>query len=150
MSNKEFDFSRMVCFLLDSTSNAMIREYRPQLAEYQLTYPQFLVMMTLWNKDNILIKEISKETSFDSGTLTPILKRLESKHYIQRIQSPKDERAKLIKLTSLGKELKDKTAHIFHNMECKLEITQEEQEQIVKVCNKILFKLSNSKDNKTT
>ena len=62
-------------FLLNSTSNAMIREYRPSLDEFQLTYPLYLVMMTLWNEDNILIKDISKETYFDSGTLTPILKK---------------------------------------------------------------------------
>ena len=142
MSNKEFDFSKMVCFLLDSTSNAMIREYRPKLAKYQLTYPQFLVMMTLWNKDNILIKEISTETFFDAGTLTPILKRLEDKNYIKRVKSLKDERAKLIQLMEAGIELKDKTAHIFHDMECKLELAKEEQEEIIKVCNKILFKLS--------
>jgi hypothetical protein len=51
MQNKEFDFSKMVCFLLNSTSNAMIREYRPYLDEFQLTYPQYLVMMTLWNEE---------------------------------------------------------------------------------------------------
>ena len=64
--------------------------------------------MTLWNEDNILIKDISKETYFDSGTLTPILKRLEEKSYIQRVPSLEDERGKLIKLTQNGKELKKK------------------------------------------
>lgn len=142
MENKEFDFSKMVCFLLNSTSNAMIREYRPHLDEFQLTYPQYLVMMTLWNNDNILIKDISKETYFDSGTLTPILKRLEEKGYIQRIQSNKDERGKLIILTKNGKELKEKTSHIFENMECKIQLSKEEQEEIRKICNKILTKLS--------
>lgn len=142
MQNKEFDFSKMVCFLLNSTSNAMIREYRPHLDEFQLTYPQYLVMMTLWNNDNILIKDISKETYFDSGTLTPILKRLEEKGYIQRIQSNKDERGKLIILTKNGKELKEKTSHIFENMECKIQLSKEEQEEIRKICNKILTKLS--------
>jgi len=142
MENKEFDFSKMVCFLLNSTSNAMIREYRPHLDEFQLTYPQYLVMMTLWNNDNILIKDISKETYFDSGTLTPILKRLEEKGYIQRIQSNKDERGKLIILTQNGKELKEKTSHIFENMECKIQLSKEEQEEISKICNKILTKLS--------
>ncbi|WP_323666010.1 MarR family winged helix-turn-helix transcriptional regulator [Aliarcobacter butzleri] len=72
MKNKEFDFLKMICFLLNSTSNAMIREYRPHLEEFQLTYAQYLVMMTLWNNDSILIKDISKETFFDSATLTPI------------------------------------------------------------------------------
>lgn len=141
MEKKEFDFSKMICFLLDSTSNAMIRDYRPQLQEYDLTYPQYLVMMCLWNEDNILIKEISKTTYFDSGTLTPILKRLESKNYIKRVSSKDDERAKLIQLTKEGKELKKKTSHIFENMECKIELTNEEQEQIVNICNKILTKL---------
>ncbi len=141
MQNKEFDFSKMVCFLLNSTSNAMIREYRPYLDEFQLTYPQYLVMMTLWNEDNILIKDISKETYFDSGTLTPILKRLEEKSYIQRVPSLEDERGKLIKLTQNGKELKEKTSQIFKNMECKIELSKEEQEEISRICNKILFKL---------
>jgi DNA-binding MarR family transcriptional regulator len=142
MQNKEFDFSKMVCFLLNSTSNAMIREYRPYLDEFQLTYPQYLVMMTLWNEDNILIKDISKETYFDSGTLTPILKRLEEKSYIQRVPSLEDERGKLIKLTQNGKELKEKTSHIFKNMECKIELSKEEQEEISRICNKILTKLA--------
>lgn len=141
MQNKEFDFSKMVCFLLNSTSNAMIREYRPYLDEFQLTYPQYLVMMTLWNKDNILIKDISRETYFDSGTLTPILKRLEEKSYIQRVPSLEDERGKLIKLTQNGKELKEKTSHIFKSMECKIELSKEEQEEIGRICNKILTKL---------
>ena len=142
MQNKEFDFSKMVCFLLNSTSNAMIREYRPSLDEFQLTYPQYLVMMTLWNEDNILIKDISKETYFDSGTLTPILKRLEEKSYIQRVPSLEDERGKLIKLTQNGKELKEKTSHIFKNMECKIELSKEEQKEISRICNKILTKLA--------
>ncbi|MCH9813982.1 MAG: MarR family transcriptional regulator [Epsilonproteobacteria bacterium] len=141
MAKKEFDFSTMVCFLLNSTSNAMIRDYRPQLIEFDLTYPQYLVMMTLWNEDAILIKEISKETFFDSGTLTPILKRLESKNYIKRVASQEDERAKLIQLTEEGINLKEKTAHIFKDMECKIALSEEEQAQIVKICNKILVKL---------
>ena len=137
----EFDFSRMVCFLLDSTSNAMIRGYRPELTKFDLTYPQFLVMMTLWNDDNILIKDISKSTYFDSGTLTPILKRLESKSYIKRVSSKTDERAKLIVLTDEGRLLKEQTSYIFKNMECTIELTKNEEEEIVKVCNKILKKL---------
>ncbi|RBQ29570.1 MarR family winged helix-turn-helix transcriptional regulator [Aliarcobacter vitoriensis] len=143
MEKKEFDFSKMVCFLLNSTSNAMIRDYRPHLEEFNLTYPQYLVMMTLWNNDNILIKDISKETFFDSATLTPILKRLEEKSYIIRTQSLSDERGKIIKLTKEGKNLKYKTAHIFKNMECKIQLSNEEQEDIIKICNKILSKLNN-------
>lgn len=138
---KEFNFSKMVCFLLNSTSNAMIRDYRPKLESYDLTYPQYLVMMTLWNKNSCLIKDISKETLFDSGTLTPILKRLELKGFIKRTISENDERAKTIELTPQGKELKDKTKHILKDMECKIELTEEEQKEVINICNKILMKL---------
>lgn len=139
---KEFDLSKMVCFLLNSTANAMIREYRYDLDEFDLTYPQFLVMMTLWNGDNILIKQISQSTLFDQATLTLILKKLEEKSYIKRVASKDDERAKLIKLTKIGRDLKNKTSHILKNMECKIELNKEEQEQILTICNKILSKLN--------
>jgi len=145
MNNKEFDFSTMICFLLNATSNTMIREYRPQLEKYKLTYPQYLVMMTLWNDDNILIKEISKQTFFDSGTLTPILKRLEEKKYIERVASKEDERSKFIKLTSQGIELKNKTKDIFRDMECILELTTQEQKEISRICNKMMVKLAENK-----
>lgn len=92
-------------------------------------------MMTLWNNDNILIKEISKSTSFDSGTLTPILKLLEKKSYIKRVSSITDERAKLIVLTDKGKLLKEQMLY-------KIELTEEEQKQISSICNQILDKLT--------
>ena len=135
----------MICFLLNATSNTMIREYRPQLEKYKLTYPQYLVMMTLWNDDNILIKEISKQTFFDSGTLTPILKRLEEKKYIERVASKEDERSKFIKLTLEGIELKNKTKDIFRDMECVLELTTQEQKEISRICNKMMVKLAENK-----
>ncbi len=115
----------------------MIREYRPQLKEFDLTYPQFLVMMSLWNEDTVFIKALSEETCFDSGTLTPVLKRLEGKGYIQRDKSVEDERARVIKLTEQGKALKQKTSHIFSNMQCKVMLTEQEQLAINTICKKI-------------
>ncbi len=141
MAVTEFNFSEMVCFSLYSTSNAMIREYRPELEKFDLTYPQFLVMMSLWNQDFVYIKELSEQTYLDAATLTQILKRLENKGFIQRTKSEKDERAKVIVLTDKGKLLKKKTSHIFNNMECRLELTQDEQKEITTLCNKILTRL---------
>ena len=106
----------------------MIREYRPQLDKFDLTYPQFLVMMSLWNKDGVFIKELSEQIFLDAGTLTPLLKRLEKKGFIQRINSSLDERAKIIKLTKSGVSLKSKTSQIFKNMECRIKLTKDEQE----------------------
>ncbi len=140
-----YDFSEMVCFSLYSTSNAMIREYRPQLDEFDLTYPQFLVMMSLWNKDRVLIKELTEQVLLDAATLTPILKRLETKGFIQRIKSSLDERAKVIKLTKAGSSLRDKTSHIFKNMECRIQLTKTEQKEITAICNKILSRLRGEK-----
>ena len=141
MTTNEFNFSEMVCFSLYSTANSMIREYRPELEKFDLTYPQFLVMMSLWNQDVVYIKELSEQTYLDAGTLTQILKRLENKGFIQRTKSKKDERAKVIILTEEGKLLKDKTSHIFNDMECRLKLTKEEQKEITILCNKILTRL---------
>ena len=120
----------------------MVREYRPHLNEFDLTYPQFLVMMSLWNKDGVFIKELSEQVLLDAATLTPLLKRLEKKGFIKRIKSPLDERAKEIKLTKSGLSLKNKTSHIFKNMECKIKLTKTEQNHITTICNQILSRLS--------
>lgn len=145
MTSNEFNFSEMVCFSLYSTSNSMIREYRPELEKFNLTYPQFLVMMSLWNQDFVYIKELSEQTYLDAGTLTQILKRLENKGFIERTKSEKDERAKVIVLTKDGKLLRNKTSHIFSDMECRLKLTKKEQEEITTLCNKILTRLREPK-----
>jgi len=119
----------------------MIREYRPELEKFDLTYPQFLVMMSLWNRDAVFIKELSEQTYLDAATLTQILKRLENKGFIQRTKSDKDERAKVIVLTKEGKSLRNKTSHIFNNMQCRLQLTKSEQKEITELCNKILTRL---------
>ncbi len=142
MATQLYDFSAMVCFALYSTSNAMIREYRPQLDEFDLTYPQFLVMMSLWNKNGVFIKELSEQVLLDAATLTPILKRLEKKGFIKRVKSTLDERAKEIRLTKAGFSLQDKTSPIFKNMECRTKLTQTEQKQITTICNQILSRIS--------
>ncbi len=142
MTTQSFNFAEMVCFSLYSTSNAMVREYRPQLDEFNLTYPQFLVMMSLWNKDSVSIKELTEQILLDAATLTAILKRLENKRYIQVKLSNLDKRAKIIKLTKLGKSLRDKTSHIFENMECKIKLSSSEQKQLISVCNNILSHLT--------
>lgn len=70
-----------VCFAMYSATNAMIRQYRPLLQAYDLTYPQFIVLLALYEKDNVSISEIGQKTLFDSGTLTPIIKKLEEKAF---------------------------------------------------------------------
>lgn len=131
----------MVCFSLYSTSNAMIREYRPELTKLGLTYPQFLVMMSLWNKDNVYIKELTAQTLFDASTLTALLKKLNAKGFIEWKQSTRDKRAKIITLTKVGISLQDKTSHIFKNMECRVNLSEEEQRHLISTCQNILSRL---------
>ena len=103
MSNK---LSDNVCFTLYSATNALIRAFRPILEAYDLTYPQYIVMHSLWYNNQVSLKALSHDTHLDSGTLTPIVKRLETKGLLTRQVSSEDERKKVISLTEQGMQLK--------------------------------------------
>ncbi|GGC77203.1 MarR family winged helix-turn-helix transcriptional regulator [Undibacterium terreum] len=94
------------CFALYSASLALTKTYKPLLEKIGLTYPQYLVMLVLWKQDNILVKDIGEALFLDSGTLTPLLKRLESAGIIVRTRDQQDERQVRITLTPQGKNLK--------------------------------------------
>lgn len=99
---------RQLCFALYSASLAMTKAYKPLLDPLGLTYPQYLVMLVLWERDGVPVKDIGERLYLDSGTLTPLLKRLEQAGLIKRTRSSEDERQVLIDLTSQGQALKDK------------------------------------------
>ena len=103
MSN---NLSDNVCFTLYSATNALIRAFRPILEAYDLTYPQYIVMHSLWYNNQVSLKALSHDTHLDSGTLTPIVKRLEAKGLLTRQVSNEDERKKVISLTEQGMQLK--------------------------------------------
>ena len=87
-----------VCFAMYSATNAMVRQYRPRLQVYDLTYPQFIVLLALYEQDNVTLTEIGQKTFFDSGTLTPIIKKLEEKQFLKRVAVKEDERMKKVVL----------------------------------------------------
>ena len=97
-----------LCFAVYSTAHAFNRVYKPLLDRLGLTYPQYLVMLALWERDGVPIKDIGERLFLDSGTLTPLLKRLEAAHLIKRSRSREDERQVLIALTSQGHALREK------------------------------------------
>ena len=101
-----------LCFALYSTSLAMTRVYKPLLDALGLTYPQYLAMLVLWEKDGLMVSELGERLYLDSGTLTPLLKRLESSGLISRIRDVEDERRVHITLTAAGRRLKATAAHI--------------------------------------
>ena len=101
-----------LCFALYSTSLAMTKLYKPLLDELGLTYPQYLAMLVLWEKDGLMVSELGERLYLDSGTLTPLLKRLEVSGLISRIRAVEDERRVHITLTAAGRKLKNRAAKI--------------------------------------
>jgi len=100
--------SNQLCFAVYSTAHAFNRFYKPLLERLGLTYPQYLVMMVLWEEDGMAVKEIGERLFLDSGTLTPLLKRMEAAGLIRRTRSTQDERQVIVALTPQGEALKDK------------------------------------------
>ena len=101
-----------LCFALYSTSLAMTRLYKPLLDELGLTYPQYLAMLVLWEKDGLMVSELGERLYLDSGTLTPLLKRLEISGLVARLRDVADERRVHITLTPAGRKLKTQAAKI--------------------------------------
>src|SRR6202023_2133058 len=97
-----------LCFAIYSTAHAFNRVYKPLLDRLGLTYPQYLVMLVLWERDGVPVKDIGERLFLDSGTLTPLLKRMEAAHLLKRTRSAEDERQVLISLTSQGQALREK------------------------------------------
>ncbi len=100
------ELDRQLCFALYSASLAMTKLYKPLLAPLGLTYPQYLVMLVLWEADGITVSALGERLALDSGTLTPLLKRLEASDWVQRLRDTADERRVLLRLTPAGRKLK--------------------------------------------
>ncbi|MGQ2997244.1 MarR family winged helix-turn-helix transcriptional regulator [Variovorax sp.] len=101
-----------LCFAMYSASLAMTRLYKPLLDKLGLTYPQYLVMLALWEKDGPMVSELGERVSLDSGTLTPLLKRLEANGFVARVRDVADERRVHITLTAAGRRLKSRAGHV--------------------------------------
>jgi len=106
-----------LCFLLYACARATTRYYRPYLEEMGLTYTQYLAMLVLWDEKQINLKTLGERLYLDSGTLTPVLKRLEEKGYITRERDTADERNLILHVTDAGIALKDEVYEIYQRME---------------------------------
>ncbi|NII11914.1 MarR family transcriptional regulator [Oleiagrimonas sp. C23AA] len=107
-----------LCFALYSASLAMNKVYRPLLKPLDLTYPQYLVMMVLWEHGSLTVSEIGQRLFLDSATLTPLLKRLEASGRVRRQRSQEDERQVQVSLTDAGRALEAKAAEVQHGVFC--------------------------------
>ncbi|HSV53648.1 MAG TPA: MarR family transcriptional regulator [Burkholderiaceae bacterium] len=111
-SDQALMLDNQLCFALYSTSLAMTKLYKPLLEQLNLTYPQYLVMLVLWERDGLMVSELGERLYLDSGTLTPLLKRMEAGGLVARMRAVEDERRVHIMLTAAGRKLKAKAAEI--------------------------------------
>jgi DNA-binding MarR family transcriptional regulator len=107
-----------LCFALYAAGNAMTRTYAPLLRPYDLTYVQYLTLLVLYESDDVPVGEIGRRLSLDSGTLTPVLKRLESRGYVKRRRSAVDEREVRVRLTPAGRTLETDLRRVQHDFFC--------------------------------
>ncbi|WP_047865272.1 MarR family winged helix-turn-helix transcriptional regulator [Rubrobacter aplysinae] len=121
----------MLCFELHAASRAMTAVYRPLLGELGLTYPQYLVMVLLWDSSPRLVNELGRELELDSGTLSPLLKRLEGSGLVLRRRREEDERELEVTLTRSGRELKERARHIPAAIEQAADLAPGEMEKLV-------------------
>jgi MarR family transcriptional regulator, organic hydroperoxide resistance regulator len=126
-----------LCFALYSTSLAMSKVYRKLLPKLGLTYSQYLVMMVLWEQDELTVSDIGERLFLDSATLTPLLKRMEAAELITRVRAANDERQVIITLTKGGSALRNKAAdlqnEVFCATECNLDEVIAMKEQLVEL-----------------
>jgi DNA-binding MarR family transcriptional regulator len=111
-AHQALQLDNQLCFALYSASLAMTKLYKPLLAELGVTYPQYLVMLVLWERDGLMVSELGERLFLDSGTLTPLLKRLEAAGLIARIRALDDERRVHVTLTAAGRKLKARAAKV--------------------------------------
>ena len=111
-TNPALLLDNQLCFALYSTSLAMTKLYKPLLEALGLTYPQYLVMLVLWEHDDVTVSSLGERLFLDSGTLTPLLKRMETADLLARTRSKEDERRVHISLTATGRDLKTQAAKI--------------------------------------
>ena len=129
MEDKKFDglkLENQLCFPLYAASREIIKQYKPFLDELDLTYTQYIAMMILWDKKTLTAKEMGDILFLDSGTLTPLLKKLENKGLLSRERSKTDERNLVVTVTKYGEALKDKAVSIPEKMAKCLKLSSEE------------------------
>ncbi|SIN84583.1 MarR family winged helix-turn-helix transcriptional regulator [Algoriphagus halophilus] len=145
----ELYLENQLCFPLYAASRLTTKIYTPFLEELGITYPQYLVMLTLWQFQEQSVKSIGERLFLESNTLTPLLKRLEQKDLIQRIRSKTDERTVMISLTQAGMELKEKALEVPKKIVESFHDNTISEEEIFSF-QKTLFKLLNVLDKKVS
>jgi MarR family transcriptional regulator, organic hydroperoxide resistance regulator len=123
--------SEQACFALYSASRAVTDVYRPLLAELGLTYPQYLVLLVLWESQPRTVRDVGAALSLDYGTVSPLLKRLEGAGLIERRREPRDERTVMVHLTDAGRALRERVTHVPRTVGCALGLDDRARRELI-------------------
>jgi DNA-binding MarR family transcriptional regulator len=129
MSFDQLKLKNQLCHRLYMASNSIVRAYREPLSELNITYPQYVVMMALWEQDEITIAEVVTKTAIDGGAMTQILKKMTDKGLLEIIKDDQDKRKRLVKLTQQGQTLKQKAVNIPNQIGCRFNSIDSAQTQ---------------------
>lgn len=138
MTVDHLKLDQQICFSLYAASREIIKLYKPILDPHGLTYTQYLAMMVLWEEEKITVKRIGKRLHLDSGTLTPLLKKLEAMGHVTRYRSQEDDRVVIVELTEQGTRLKQKMIHVPKQIASQVQIPLEEAIQLKKQLDHLL------------
>lgn len=142
--SKEYESLKLcnqLCFPLYAASKEIVRKYKPLLDPLGLTYTQYITMMVMWEHKTLNVKEIGKCLFLDSGTLTPVLKKLEDKGYVVRSRSKDDERNLDVSITEAGEKLREAAQHLPEQMIAGLNFSAEDAQTLYKLLYKLLDNL---------
>ena len=145
MSDHKYDCLKLenqLCFPLYACSKEVIRRYKPYLDKLDLTYTQYIAMMVMWEKKEVTVKELGNCLYLDSGTLTPLLKKLEEKKYVARERSKEDERSLIVSITQEGEALKEQAVRIPESLGACVNVEPQEAQQLYRLLYKLLDGLS--------
>ncbi len=141
MNYDSLKLENQVCFPLYVCAKEVVNKYRPLLDKYDLTYTQYITMMVLWETSPIISKELCKKLYLDSGTLTPLLKKLECKGYITRCRDDEDERNLVICITEKGLALRDEILTVPETVRTCIPVPDEDLKNLYRILYKILENL---------
>ncbi len=138
---EELKLDKQLCFPLYIASKEIIKKYRPLLEGLDLTYTQYITMMVLWEKKKLNVKALGNILLLDSGTLTPLLRKLENKGYVNRIRNEEDERNLIITITEKGEELKGQVKGIPTEVGKCINLTTDEAYTLYRLLYKVIMGL---------
>lgn len=141
MSKEKYEALKIdgqLCFPLYACSREIIKQYKPYLDKLDLTYTQYIVMMILWEKKSVTVKEMGEYLYLDSGTLTPVLKKMEAKGLITRKRSCQDERILIVSLSEKGEQLKEQAVEVPYEIAKCCKLSEEEAYMLYNLLHKML------------